>query len=394
MRISTSQIFTQGLNAMLSQQDALAKTQQQISTGQRLASPSDDPVAAVQILSFERESNVLNQYIANGNSVKNKLSIEEGVLNGVTNVLQRIRELAVQGLNDTNSASDRADIAQEVLQLNDELLALANTQDASGNYLFSGYSTDTQPYESIGASYAGDDGQRNIQVGPNVLVETNDTGNKIFEAEFTETVVTDNAGPSTASLNITSTGIQNNIDPAVTISFTAPDTLNITDGTNNAAVTPYTAGQSVKLSELNVNFPDVTLQLEGTLANGDSYTIQTQETPRRTIFSTVNSFANALSSDAVSPNDSPNNGDILTNLTSALEIVSDTRAKIGARINVVEQQQDISGDLEASVKETLSGLQDLDYAEAISRLSLQSTALQAAQQTFARVQSLTLFNFL
>ena len=93
-------------------------------------------------------------------------------------------------------------------------------------------------------------------------------------------------------------------------------------------------------------------------------------------------------------NDSPNNGQFLTNITSALETVIDVRAKIGARINVVEQQESVSQDLALTVQETLSGLQDLDYAEAISRLSLQTTALQAAQQTFARVQGLNLFNFL
>ena len=394
MRISTGQIFQQGLAAMLNQQSALLKTQQQIASGQKLASPSDDPVAAVQILNFERESNLLGQYLSNAETTTSKLSMEEGVLKGVTNVLQRIRELAVQGLNDTNTQSDRSDIAQEVLALNDELLALANTKDASGNYLFSGFSSNTQPYTSIGASYSGDEGQRNIQVGPDVLVETNDPGSAIFEAERTQTVVTDNVGPSSSSLNVTSIGVNNIISPAVTISFAAPDTLTIRDGTNNAVVTPYIAGQSVVLSELNTNFPDLTLQLEGSLANGDSYTLERQTTPRNTVFSTVNDFANALISDTVGSNDSPNNGDFLTNMTSVLETVIDTQAKIGARINVVEQQAIISEDLSLSVKETLLSLQDLDLAEAISRLSLQSTALQAAQQTFVRVQGLNLFNFL
>ncbi|MFT7234756.1 MAG: flagellar hook-associated protein 3 FlgL, partial [Methylophagaceae bacterium] len=248
MRISTGQIFQQGLTAILNQQTALNKTQQQIATGQKLASPADDPVAAVQILNLEREINILGQYIGNGKAANTKLSIEEGVLKGVTNVLQRIRELAVQGLNDTNTGVDRAAIAQEVLALNDQLLSFANTTDASGNYLFSGFNTDTQPYSSIGASYSGDEGQRNIQAGPHVLVETNDPGNAIFEAEFAQTLVTDNASPSSASINITATGVNNIILPALIISFAGPDTLSVTDGTNAAVVTPYTSEQSLVLS--------------------------------------------------------------------------------------------------------------------------------------------------
>ncbi len=394
MRISTGQIFQQGLTAMLNQQSELAKTQQQIATGKKLSSPSDDPVAAVQILNFERESNLLNQYIGNSNTATSKLRVEEGVLQGAGNVLQRIRELAVQGLNDTNTQSDRADIAQEIIQLNEELLSLANRQDANGDYLFSGFSSNTQPYTSTGASYAGDEGQRNIRVGPNVLVETNDPGNAIFEAQYNETIVTDNAGPSSATLNILSTGTNELISPPITVSFTAPDTLTVNDGTNTAAVTPYTAGTPLRLTDLDTNFSDLTLQLDGALGGADSYTIETQVTPKRTVFSTVNDFANALIVDNVGGNDSPNNGQFLTNITSALETVIDVRAKIGARINVVEQQESVSQDLALTVQETLSGLQDLDYAEAISRLSLQTTALQAAQQTFARVQGLNLFNFL
>lgn len=394
MRISTGQVFQQGLAAMLNQQAALAKTQQQIATGQKLSSPADDPVAAVQILSFEREFNLLSQYQSNAKTTISKLSIEEDVLSGANNVLQRIRELAVQGLNDTNTQVDRAGIAQEILELNDELLALSNTTDASGNYLFSGFSTNTQPYTSIGASYAGDEGQRNIQVGPSVLIETNDPGNAIFEGEFTETVVTDNVGPSSATLNIAAIGVNSTISPALTVSFASPDTLTVSDGTNNAVVTPYVAGQPIVLSELNTDFPDLTLRLEGALANGDSYSLETQITTKKTVFSTINDFANALINDKVSSNDSPNSGDFLTNISAISQTVIDAQAKIGSRINVVEQQQQISDGLTLSVQERLSEIRDLDYAEAISRFTLQSTALQAAQQTFAQVQNLSLFNFL
>ena len=396
MRISTNQIFTLGLNGMLNQQTELIKTQQQIASGEKLQRPSDDPVTAVQILNFEREANLLDQYITNVDIVKNKLSVEEGLLDGVTNVLQRVRELAVQGLNDTYTATDRDDIAQEVKILNQELLAIANSQDESGNYLFSGFSNNIQPYTSIGASYGGDEGQRKIQVGPEVFVESNDPGNLIFESEVTQTVVTDTAtsGTSSSQLYIISEGVQDTISPAVTVFFSAPDSLVINDGTNSSTVTPYVAEQAITLSSVDSNFPDITLRLEGTLNNGDSYRLETQTTARQSIFQTIDQFANALVANKVSSNDSPNNGDILTNLSAAIDNVIDTKAKIGARHNVVEQQQQVNETLVDSVTKTLSGLKDLDFAEAISRLSQQSAALQAAQQTFSRVQGLNLFNFL
>ena len=97
MRVSTAYLFEQNLSAMLSQQTALGKTQLQISTGKRILSPSDDPAGSVQVLSLQREVSVSEQYLVNTDKAENKLSIEEGVLSGATTMLQRIRELAVQG---------------------------------------------------------------------------------------------------------------------------------------------------------------------------------------------------------------------------------------------------------------------------------------------------------
>jgi flagellar hook-associated protein 3 FlgL len=395
MRISTAHLFDRNLTAMLAQQTELGNTQLQISTGKKVLNPSDDPVAAIEILNLQREFNLSEQYLTNADKSENKLSIEEGVLSSSTDILQRIHELAVQGLNDSNNKTERRAISSEITQLNKQLLSLANTRESNGDYLFSGFKSDTQPYTSIGASYAGDSGQRNLQVGAGVLIETNDPGNQIFEAEHVQTTVTDNVGPSSASLNITHIGIDNVIASPVTVSYaSATNTLTITDGTNTGTISPYTAGDAVDLKDLNEQFPAFTLQFDGTLADGDSYTLDTQVTPSQTIFKTINDFALALTNNTVGANNSPNNGDFLTNIATAMNTVVDTQAKVGARINVVDQQRDINEGLSFNMKKTLSEIQDLDYAEAISRLTLQSTGLQAAQQSFARVQNLSLFNYL
>ncbi|OUR72930.1 flagellar hook-associated protein 3 [Methylophaga sp. 41_12_T18] len=395
MRVSTAYMFDQNLSAMLKQQTELGQTQQQISTGKRILKPSDDPVASVAILNLQREFNLTEQYLTNADKAENNLVVEEGALKSSTDILQRIRELAVQGLNSTNTIDDRSAIALEMSQLNEQLLSLANTKNSSGNYLFSGFSSDTPPYTSIGSSYGGDSGQRNLQVGAGVLIETNDAGNQIFEAEHTQTSVTDNGGPSSSSLTIVEIGQTSTFTAPVTVSFaSATNTLTITDGTNTETVVPYSAGEPVDINQLNSNFPSFTVQLDGTLADGDSYTLDTQVLPSQTVFKTINDFANALRTNSVSANDSPNNGDFLTNISSVMDTVVDAQAKIGARINVIELQRDINSDLSINMENILSQTQDLDYAEAISRLELQSLGLQAAQQSFVKVQGLTLFNFL
>lgn len=180
MRISTNYIQQQSVDAMLRQQTELAKTQQQISTGERIQSPSDDPVASVRILGIERDLNLTEQYQGNADVAENKLSVTDGVLTSAADILQRIRELAVQGLNDTNDGNARSAIAEEINQLKESLLSLANTTDANGEYLFSGYQSNTQTFDPSTYVYNGDSGQRNVRVGSGYLVEISEPGDQVF----------------------------------------------------------------------------------------------------------------------------------------------------------------------------------------------------------------------
>ncbi|MDT8370853.1 MAG: flagellar hook-associated protein FlgL [Gammaproteobacteria bacterium] len=503
MRISTSQIFDQNLTAMLNQQSDLSKTQLQVSTGKKILNPSDDPAASVQILNLQREFSLSEQYIANATKAENKQVIEEGVLQSATDMLQRIRELAVQGLNASNTQSDKKAIATEIQQLNEQLLALANTRDSNGDYLFSGFQSNTQPYQTLVGDYQGDEGQRNIKIGAGVFIESNDPGNQVFEAPLISTTMTTTLAPvvtetldvsSNATLNVTGFSSATNtfsdvtftydgtaippgynvsgtggipsgpitafvaVPPDVTsldlttldsnfpaltidlagtsvngdeftlssgtgtgqlsvnditgvsetfpqISFTFNDAVVgppavaanyvISDSNGNTASVDYVDGMTVNLSLLNPDFPRLEINLSGSPANGDVLTIEKNVTqPSQTLFKTINNFANALINNAVGANDSPNNGDFLTNLSAALTNIVDTRAEVGGRLNAIEQQNQINDGLSFNMEKTLSELQDLDYAEAISRLSLQTTGLQAAQQSFVQVQGLSLFNFL
>ena len=409
MRVSTSYIFDQNLTAMLNQQTELGKTQLQVSTGKRILNPSDDPAGSVEILNLQREFSVTEQYLANADKAENKQSLEESGLQSATSMLQRIRELAIQGLNDSNTQKDRQAIAAEMNQLNEQLLGLANTRDSNGDYVFSGFNSNTQPYININGTYQGDEGQRNMKIGAGVLIETNDPGNAIFESEHVSTSIgkTVTAGASTSNITIVNRdGGESMTSPLV---FTYDDTLlppaySVTDGTVTAVI-PYSAadsGLNVDLSTIDPAFPKMTVELTGTPvvvpplpgpAAADTFTIDTTTTIQ-SMFKTIDQFAKALTANQVSSNDGPNNGDFLTNISTSMSVVVDTQAKVGSRINAIENQREINDGISVNMEKTLSEIQDLDYAEAISRLTRQTTSLQAAQQSFVKVQGLSLFNYL
>ena len=183
MRIGTLQMFRQGVTSILDQQTQLARTQNQLSSGKRIVNPSDDPIGSAQLIGVSESLRITEQYQRNGQMARFRLEQEEAALGSVVDNLQRARELAVQGLNDSNSVKDRTAIALEVRQILAEVMGLANRKDGSGEYLFSGFQVRTEPFTDTGAgtfSYAGDTGQRQLQIGSGRQIANGDSGQALF----------------------------------------------------------------------------------------------------------------------------------------------------------------------------------------------------------------------
>lgn len=194
MRVSTAFIQFQSVTAMLGQQAKLTHTQNQLSSGQRILTPSDDPTGAAKALDLDTAIEQTRQFQRNIDTTRERLSLEDTTLGSANNVLQRVRELAVQGLNATNSPADRKSIAAEVRQLKDSLLGLANTKQTNGDYMFSGYASQTPPFSetaiTVGTvatyqyAYAGDANQRRLPIGDGKTVADSDPGLSVFGTPF------------------------------------------------------------------------------------------------------------------------------------------------------------------------------------------------------------------
>jgi flagellar hook-associated protein 3 FlgL len=184
MRISTSWAQQAAVNALLDQQSRLQQTQMQLSTGKKMLTPSDDPVAAARSLDLNQDIKQTEQYQSTINAARQRLDLESGVLQNATDVLHKIKELGIQGLNATNSPSDRVIIAAEMESLNEHLVSLANTQNANGDYLFSGFKSATPAFSKNtvtgGYTYTGDSNQRTLQIGENRQMADGDPGITIF----------------------------------------------------------------------------------------------------------------------------------------------------------------------------------------------------------------------
>lgn len=184
MRISSIQTFNNGVSGLQRNYANVTQTQEQISSGKRILTPADDPVASVRLLQLDQQQATFGQYKANLTAAKNSLVQEETSLGSVINVLQRIRELTVQAGGGALSSQDRKAIAKELGERENELLNQMNTRNARGEYLFSGFLGKTEPFvrnPDNTYSYKGDEGQRSLQIASSTNVAINDNGQRLFE---------------------------------------------------------------------------------------------------------------------------------------------------------------------------------------------------------------------
>src|SRR5688572_18073193 len=146
MRVSTSMIYDLGTASMQKTQQELLRLQQQISTGRRMLTPSDDPVAAAAVLDVRQSQAVNDQFRINGGAAESQLGLEENALADITTLLQNVKTLAVFAGNPTLSNEDRDSLATEVEGNYLQMLAIANHDDGNGQFLFAGFQGATQPF--------------------------------------------------------------------------------------------------------------------------------------------------------------------------------------------------------------------------------------------------------
>ncbi|TBU77086.1 flagellar hook-associated protein 3 [Pseudomonas daroniae] len=184
MRISTSQMYSSSISGYSKGYSDITKTYEQISSGKRVNTPADDPVGAARLLQLEQQQAQLTQYSNNMSTATNSLSQQESTLRSMTNVLQRARELSVRAGSGSLSDEDRTAIAQELDQIQEQLLTMMNGKDANGQYLFAGAQSGTQPFvkNADGSySYQGDQNSLSLQVSSSMSLIVNDNGWSSFE---------------------------------------------------------------------------------------------------------------------------------------------------------------------------------------------------------------------
>lgn len=307
MRISNSTIFQQNTSQIDKLMTGLSKSQQEVSSGKRVVTASDDPAAAARLLDIGKMQADGKQYAKNRVAAKGTLGMVDGALGNVSNLLTSTKTLAVQAGNATLDDSQRKILSTQLQTNIDQLRTLANSRDGTGNYLFSGYQTSTAPYAKDPAtgiiSYQGDQGQPSVEVAQGLQTQTGFPGQSVF-----------GSGDGDVFNNLSALAVQ----------LATP-------------MASYPGGKA-----------KFTLDLRANMGHIDQ---------------------------------------ALTNVTTV-------QAAVGNNLNQISSLDDAGSALDINYQAMQAETGDVDIVKAISQMTQQQLALQAAQKSFVQVSSLSLFSYM
>ncbi len=409
MQISTNEFLLGSLGDLLAQQSNINQLNQQISTGQTILDATTDPAGAGEALGLASGINRLTYDAGNAQAATQGIQSGLSALQQVSTLIDQLRQTALQGGNaGTSDASRQALVstAQSGLQ---QLVQLANSQDAGGRYIFAGTSTNSAPFETLPSGqivFNGDGGTNSLEVAPSLTVPVSISGQSIFanvpsgENGVSVTAASSNTGTAYAAVQgvtsvsqVTSArlagtqyeiafsaGSGGTLDYTVTSGIGSPGSASFSASSATVTSGNFTAGSDLQFGGLDIG-------ITGTPAAGDQFTVQPAGTS--SVFQTVQGLVSALGSAAP---DRQQIQDAIANLDSAQTTIQSAQAALGSSLAEIQNVQSADGTASTNDQTQLTNLQSANLPQVLANYSESVTALQAAELAFAKIQNLSLFS--
>jgi flagellar hook-associated protein 3 FlgL len=404
LRIATLNAYSTVISNLQTRQQALTDANEQLTSGKRVQKASDDPTAAAQA---ERARSMQMRADAQQHAIdasQTAMTLTESTLGNAGELLQQARELLVQAGDGSYSDGQRSAIAQQLSAVRKQLLAVANTGNGNGGYVFSGQGSSQTPfldspggvaYVGVGGqAQVGADGQLPITLDGNAIWMSAHSGNGVFKT-----------GPGASPLQApTNAWIDSGTvtDPSkitgdnytVTFAVNAGVTtysIDRTDAAGNVSTAvsgaPYKSGSAVQIDGMAFN-------ITGAPVNGDSFQIAPSQ-PNQTVFNALDQAIKDLNTPLRS------NAQVAQTVAIGLRDIDASAAQIqsaqslaGETLNSLDNATARVADQKLAGKTTESNATDLDMVSAIASFKDQQTGYQAALQTYASVQKMSLFQYI
>ena len=427
MQVSTKLLNQQQVRQFSKINDKIADVQERVSTGKSILRASDDPVAAVNLSVAREQSLLLGQFERNIASAENKLNMTDLTLQETVNVLTRFSELITMARNGALNEEGHLAISTEMRQLKEVLLGLANTTDANGQGIFSGFNGVGRPFEmNVDGSveYLGNRGQNSLAISENMSISTNIDGGSAFMRIDTEggrrslfdivdltinAVETASAFSPKANANNRanvyfelpsrmeewSLELSGSIgSKTITASINEGGLQNMVDAINAATAETGTAaslnadGTSITLvDDMNGDITIKNIQIEGINAALDQVVSYIE-------FTGVDAAGVATTKPQKMTDADQLVSSSIGNMQKAIDNLSLQRAYVGGQLSKAATQIEVVGARKLAVDRDVSRLGDADLAALITDLQAQLTNLNAAQSAFAKIGQQSLFDYI
>jgi flagellar hook-associated protein 3 FlgL len=407
MQISTNEFLLGSLPDILEQQTNISQLNQEIATGETMLSAASDPAGAGAAIGLASGINRLTYDAGNAEAATESIQNELNVLQQVSTVVDQLSQTAVQGANTGRSGTGTLALVGTVQSALQELVQLANSQDASGNYIFAGSAANVAPFTTLPNGqivFNGDGASNQLEIAPSITVPTTISGENIFmnipagTNGVGMTAAATNTGTAYADASVTDANQLNSERLAGTqyeIAFAAaPGGLSYTvtggigsPGSASFAATSQTVASGSFTAGSDLKFGGLDVSITGTPAAGDQFDIQPAGTS--SLFQTVQGLISALGSDSSNPQPIEN---AIANLTGAQNGILSAQATLGSTLAEIEGVQTADSTTGTDEQAQLSELQSANLPQVLANYSDSVTALQAAELSFSQIQNLSLFS--
>lgn len=403
-RLGTSNSYDNTLANLQTRQNTLSNLQENLSSGKKINTPADDPTGAAQA---ERALNRLARIATDQRALevqRNSIALAESTLGDITSALQEARDLVASAGNGAFSSAERKTVANQINSLRERILALANTQDSNGQPLFAALGSALKPIAGPAASpdYAFN-GLAGTGAGDIYAIPANLDGDAAFmlqparDAAYNVQVLNASGPTSLRTDNVVASGsgTPNGSSYSLVVTGFAAGTVtyDLTE-TTAAGVSTTTTGMTAPWTQTGGfavgGMTGLSLNALGTPTVGDTLTIK----PNTSVFATLDNAVRDIGGASTSAVASQAVTQALRNLDTSMARIAAVRGQAGDLLNRADTISSTNDQRKIVQDANRSRAEDVDMIQAVSDFQKQQTGYQAALQSYAQIQKLSLFNFI
>ena len=421
MTIGTPRLHQQNVELFAKLNQEMKSIQSQVGSGKADLKLSENLHEIAKLSAAEEKIVETNQFMENSKRAATELEFLDVALDRLQNLTVNLQEIAVESGNDMLSTKERERFVNDVERLKKEILDIANMNDSFGNSLFGGISGEEKPFsiDSKGTvSYVGSALAREVKVSPSLHVRQNFAGNSLFDnissgnGKISVFEVIDDLAESLKN-DLNSSNSSNLLSNGNAVDLVFPNSgsegkveFNLDTGGDKNKISSTIYGNDYSPVVTQINSLTASTGISASIVDGNKIRLQgsveklhlsdlvvSDYDPSNSFIGVIKDTSSSTIVEKIAEN-RLQNGTISTKINDIFDTFATARAEVGASSRRAQENETAAQDILLTIEEDVSDIRDADLASLLTQLEFLMTNKEAAQATFTRITSKSLFDFL